>query len=88
MPEAARLSLDSLADKLKGNESRAQIIAFASGSADQSSAARRLSLKRALGVREYLIARGIRSQRMDLRALGNESGEGPPDRVDIVIDPR
>jgi outer membrane protein OmpA-like peptidoglycan-associated protein len=88
MQDAARLSLDALAEKLKANDARAQIIAYAAGTADQSSAARRLSLKRALGVREYLISKGIRSQRMDLRALGNESGEGPPDRVDVVIDPR
>ncbi len=80
--------LDKIADKLKTNDARAQIIAYAAGTSDQSSAARRLSLKRALSVREYLIAKGIRSQRMDLRALGNESGEGPPDRVDIVFDGR
>jgi outer membrane protein OmpA-like peptidoglycan-associated protein len=80
--------LDKIADKLKVNDARAQIIAYAAGTADQSSAARRLSLKRALSVREYLIAKGIRSQRMDLRALGNETGEGPPDRVDIVFDGR
>ncbi len=88
MSDEARLSLDAIAEKLKTTDARAQIVAFAAGSSDQSSAARRLSLKRALGVREFLISKGIRSQRMDIRALGNESGEGPPDRVDIVIDPR
>jgi outer membrane protein OmpA-like peptidoglycan-associated protein len=78
--------LDGLAAKLKTNDQRLQIIAYASGSADQSSAARRLSLKRALTVREFLIERGVRSTRMDVRALGNQSGEGPPDRVDIVLE--
>ncbi len=88
LSEDGKQVLDKIADKLKTNDARAQIIAYAAGSSDQSSAARRLSLKRALSVREYLIAKGIRSQRMDLRALGNESGEGPPDRVDIVFDGR
>ena len=88
LSEDGKQVLDKIADKLKTNDARAQIIAYAAGTSDQSSAARRLSLKRALSVREYLIAKGIRSQRMDLRALGNESGEGPPDRVDIVFDGR
>ena len=46
-------------------------------------AARRLSLSRALQVRSYLIDQGVRSTRIDVRALGANVPSGPADRVDI-----
>jgi len=45
---------------------------------------RRLSLSRALAVRAFLIDQGVRSTRLDVRALGDKTGDGPADRVDIV----
>jgi outer membrane protein OmpA-like peptidoglycan-associated protein len=59
-------------------------MAFAQGTEDTASQARRLSLSRALAVRTYLIDQGIRSTRMDVRALGATADQGPLDRVDIV----
>ena len=61
-----------------------QLLAYARGSDDQASQARRLSLSRALAVRGFLMERGIRSTRMQVRALGNKTTGGNPDRVNII----
>ena len=44
-----------------------------------------MSLSRALAVRSYLIEQGIRSTRIDVRALGLAGDSGPLDRVDVVL---
>ena len=84
LPEDAEAELKALAQKLLQEEgTRIQLLAYAGGDSSESSRARRLSLARALEVRGYLIDQGIRSTRMDVRALGNNVPDGPPDRVDI-----
>jgi outer membrane protein OmpA-like peptidoglycan-associated protein len=86
LPEAARMLLERAAAEMKRDENvRLQLVAYAAGSDDTSSQARRLSLSRALAVRSYLIEHGVRSTRMDVRALGNKVPEGPPDRVDVML---
>jgi hypothetical protein len=52
---------------------------------ENSNDARRLSLDRALAVRSGLVQQGVRSTQVTVRALGNPGGEGPPDRVDILL---
>lgn len=47
--------------------------------------ARRLSLARALAVRDYLTKKGISSGRIDVRALGANVPSGDMDRVDIKL---
>jgi outer membrane protein OmpA-like peptidoglycan-associated protein len=82
---AARSTLDDLALRMQSEASlRAQLLAYAADAGDGGSQARRLSLSRALAVRAYLIDRGVRSTRLDVRALGSNVPDGPPDRVDIV----
>ncbi len=86
LPDSAKRVLDQAAATLKGDEgARLQLIAYASGGDEAGSQARRLSLSRALAVRSYLIDQGVRSTRMDVRALGNRVPEGPSDRVDLVL---
>lgn len=81
----AKQQLDQLAQVLEDNpRQRVQLMAFAQGTEDTASQARRLSLSRALAVRTYLIDQGIRSTRMDVRALGATADQGPLDRVDVV----
>ncbi len=65
------------------------IAAFAPGTPEDPSTARRLSLARALAARGVLINEGIASPRILVRALGaNPSiAEGPPDRVDLLPSP-
>ena len=61
------------------------VIAYASGAKEDPSTPRRLSLDRALAARAVLMAAGVPSTRIYLRALGTASRDGPPDRVDLVV---
>lgn len=61
------------------------VIAYAAGTPEDPSTARRLSLARALAVRSALMADGIGSSRIYVRALGATSGDDTPDRVDISV---
>jgi len=65
------------------------VAAFAPGTPEDPSTARRLSLARALAARNMLIGEGIASPRVLVRALGASDpiAEGPPDRVDILPAP-
>jgi len=77
--------LNAVATALEANPAlRIQLLAYAKATTDSTSRARRLSLSRALAVRAFLIERGVRSTRMDVRALGDKIGDGPSDRVDIL----
>jgi outer membrane protein OmpA-like peptidoglycan-associated protein len=74
----------ALADQLQRDpEIRIQLLAFAAGDDEAPNAARRLSLSRALAVRGFLVDQGIAAARVQVRALGQSSEDGPPDRVDI-----
>jgi outer membrane protein OmpA-like peptidoglycan-associated protein len=80
----AKQKLSAVATTLMENTTvRIQLLAYAKASSDGASRARRLSLSRALAVRAYLIEKGVRSTRMDVRALGDKIEDGPGDRVDI-----
>ena len=68
---------------LKGAE-RIELLAYGGARSDKSSDARRLSLKRALTIRQLLIDRGVPSDRIDVRAMGG-ADSGEPDRVDVFI---
>ncbi|MBM3571291.1 MAG: hypothetical protein FJX52_02875, partial [Alphaproteobacteria bacterium] len=87
LPDQTKPSLNQLAQRLAADErARIQLVAYAGGTAETASQARRLSLSRALAVRTYLIDQGVRGNRMDVRALGNKlEDDGPADRVDIAI---
>jgi outer membrane protein OmpA-like peptidoglycan-associated protein len=61
------------------------VMAYAPGKPDDPSTARRVSLSRAMAVRSALIADGVPSARIFVRALGEQYGDGPPDRVDLSV---
>ena len=73
-----------LNNALSNGSARIQLEAYGGKQGDKSSDARRLSLKRALIVRQLLIDDGIPSERIDVRAMGGAS-DGAPDRVDIFV---
>ena len=52
---------------------------------DKGSDARRLSLKRALAIRQVLIDDGVPAERIDVRAMGGVDDTGPADRVDVFV---
>jgi outer membrane protein OmpA-like peptidoglycan-associated protein len=89
LPAGGDATLRDLAKRLGGDEGiRLQVVAYADGTPDQASQARRLSLSRALTVRSFLIAQGVRSTRIDVRALGTQASDGPADRVDLIVGDR
>ncbi len=89
LPAAAKQKLLALAESLKGKENtRLQLLAYAGGPSLSSSLARRMSLSRALSIRSFLIANGVRSTRIDVRALGNKTDEEPLNRVDLNVTKR
>ena len=84
--------LHTIIAKLKRDENiHAQILAYAGGTPDTVSQARRLSLTRALAVRTAMLNDGITADRLNVRAMGmGDPGMAdrklPPDRVDIVFE--
>jgi len=87
MDEAAIALVDALVSENGSGARVIQVRAYAAGSSETNSAARRLSLKRAVAVRTYMIHKGMQAARIDVRALGPAPDAGPADRVDIVIMP-
>ena len=81
----AEENLQALAQELKSGDGRLQLKAYASASGGSASKARRTSLWRALAVRSFLIEQGLRSTRIDVRALGIARDGGADDRVDVIL---
>lgn len=89
LPAAVGPGLDRLAKRLQSDgDLQLQLLAYAGGDEGAASRARRLSLSRALVVRSYLMNKGIRSTRIEVRALGNRFESGPADRVDLKVERR
>lgn len=86
MPGDVEGQLDAIAGKVKNSDDfRIQLMAYAGGEGLSASKARRLSLSRALSVRSFFIENGVRSTRIDVRALGDKTDEQPINRVDVNI---
>ena len=82
---AAQKKLADLGALMKeAPEMRAQIRAYAKGDGDNSNA-RRMSLSRGLIVRSFLMEKGVKPTRLDVRALGADTDHAPIDRVDLVF---
>ncbi len=88
---SAELSEDVKADLLAlsgyladSQTARVELLAYATAADSLGSRARWLSLSRALAVRGFLVDKGVPITRIDVRPLGNEVMDGPPDRVDVV----
>ncbi|HKQ45188.1 MAG TPA: OmpA family protein [Rhizomicrobium sp.] len=64
---------------------RIELQAFGGARGDKGSDARRLSLKRALSIRQVLIDDGVSADRIDVRAMGGVDDTGPTDRVDVYV---
>jgi outer membrane protein OmpA-like peptidoglycan-associated protein len=64
---------------------RVELQAFGGNKGDKGSDARRLSLKRALSIRQVLIDDGVSADRIDVRAMGGADDTGPADRVDVYV---
>jgi len=82
--ETVKSMTASLTAALWSGTAHIQLEAFGGKPGDKSSDARRLSLKRALIIRQLLIDDGIPSERIVVRAMGGAS-DGASDRVDIFV---
>lgn len=81
---SARSDLDAIGESLRYDPRRIELKAYGGEPGDKASEARRISLKRGLAVRAYLIGLGIDSRRIDVRALGGVTDSGSADRVDVA----
>ena len=86
LPDTADATVDRIVERLRASDTaRLQLRSYASGTADTAREARQRSLARALALRERLTAFGIRSSRVDVRALGLDEAGGTPDRIEVVF---
>jgi len=74
-----------LTGQMTGPGARIQLQAYGGAPGDKGSDARRLSLKRALAIRQVLIDDGVPADRIDVHAAGGADDNGPADRVDVYI---
>jgi len=82
---AVRSLAGSLSAAMSAGSARVQLLAYGGARGEKSSDTRRLSLKRALVVRQLLIDDGVPSERIDVFALGGADDSGPLDRVDVYL---
>jgi len=82
---AIKFLATDLNNAMTGPGSRIELQAFGGGKGDKGSDARRLSLKRALSIRQVLIDDGVSADRIDVRAMGGADDSGPADRVDVYV---
>lgn len=69
------------------DDMRIEIRAYAASQSENESHARRLSLLRALQIRDYLIAANLDPTRIDILPLGTQTKMLPADRVDVSVKP-
>jgi len=82
---AIKFLAGDLAASMTSASARVQIQAYGGTRGDKGSDARRLSLKRALAIRQVLIDDGVPAERIDVRAMGGADDSGPADRVDVYV---
>jgi outer membrane protein OmpA-like peptidoglycan-associated protein len=85
-PEQTQTLAQQILPLLQQNAgARLQIQAFATPVDKSQSSDRRVSLSRALAIRDSLMVQGIEARRIDVRALGAGPDGKPTDRVDLVV---
>ena len=82
---AIKFLANDLNAAMTGPNARVELQAFGGSKGDKGSDARRLSLKRALAIRQVLIDDGVSPDRIDVRAMGGVDDTGPADRVDVFV---
>jgi outer membrane protein OmpA-like peptidoglycan-associated protein len=83
--EKGKTQLGELAPQIVKNNQQVRIVAYAAGTPEQASIARRVSLSRALQIRAFLIDKGVNQLNINVQALGNKVTSGEPERADIFV---
>jgi outer membrane protein OmpA-like peptidoglycan-associated protein len=89
-PQASQLNqikllAGDLNSAIEAGATQVQLQAFGGAPGDKSSEAKRISLRRALAIRQLLIDGGVPSSRIVTRAMGGATDSGEPDRVDVYV---
>lgn len=81
---AAQQQARALAEQLAANPA-ARLVLNGYASANMPAEAKRIALNRVLAVRSKLAEFGVQPMRIDVRAVGENDGSGPDDRVDALV---
>lgn len=84
LDDKSTADISAFAASFKEHGGRIFLRGYAGAPGSTSSNMRRLSLRRVLAVRDYLLAQGISAERLTVQALGGVRDSGPQDRVDIL----
>lgn len=85
--QQSRDTLQQFGRSFAAHPGRLEIASYANSGDGSAAGARRLSLKRALAVREVLLGQGVAATRMDVRALGGSGGgSGDPNRLELTVE--
>lgn len=82
---AIKFLAQDLNSAMTSPSARIQLLAYGGPRGNKDSDARRLSLKRALSIRQVLIDDGVAADRIDVHAGGGVDDSGPADRVDVYV---
>jgi outer membrane protein OmpA-like peptidoglycan-associated protein len=82
--DGIKLLAGDLNSALEAGATQIQLMAFGGAPGDKGSDAKRISLKRALAIRQLLIDNGVPSNRIITKAMGGAT-DGEADRVDIYV---
>ena len=85
LTDDAKSDLTDVADKVKQSQGSVRIVAYAGGTPEQSSVAKRISLSRALQIRAFLITKGVNQLNINVQALGREVPSGDSERADVFV---
>jgi len=83
LSSGAQTQLDKVVKLLRKSHASLDVVAYGGNRESRSSDARRLSLRRGLAVRAYLVSRGIDQKRISIRPMGGVRDDGPQQRVDV-----
>lgn len=83
--DGIKLLAGDLNSALEAGATQIQLMAFGGAPGDKGSDAKRISLKRALAIRQLLIDNGVPSNKIITKAMGGATDSGEPDRVDIYV---
>ncbi|MBN8542702.1 MAG: OmpA family protein [Alphaproteobacteria bacterium] len=82
LDEASKAELTDLAKQITREDRNVRIVAYAAGTAEQASIARRISLSRALQIRAHLIDQGVNQLKINVQAMGNKE---QAERADVFL---
>jgi outer membrane protein OmpA-like peptidoglycan-associated protein len=85
LSEENKAKLKAIAQEIRKNKWQVRVVAYAAGTPEQSSFARRISLSRALQIRAYLIEQMVDESAINVIAMGNKKTSGNPNRADILV---